>query len=646
MGFSLIEVVIGLAIATVGIIGILELQKVFIQSGNETNARMLAMQLVREKLDDIKQLDSYGDINSGADNDPIIVQNISFTRQWEVTERYYNSGSEQWQEGIAGLGAVPNVADGKRALVTVQWTDLDAAVQQVAQSEIYSRISLHDSTTLTESLAESTGPQIPYTSAQSPENPSITLIDDTMTVVPIENVESKETSKPVPTVDAKNGNNLIQFETVVYDQETDTQSIEDFSTINCRCKFNGQASASAPTLLKIDDGKLSNDDDSGQLITKTTGTVSVSSQPFLCNKCCKDHHDTDGVNAKYVIGTSNNHSHYSTALSKVLSGDYLEACRFRRVNGFYELVPDWVLIDFIIMPQSFFLDASNVTAYTSYIKSAVRAYMTGIAISSLVKPNRDLSEVISGTQQLIARGLYVDIASLSTSDVNLIKSEISNSNPKWLEMVPFYEVNLTLFADWSSSDTAIATVTEEPINTIVDETLNYYGTYSRGRMTTLIDGDVMITSTIKTDNTGVTGSEAITPSVANLNDSITVKVKTSSAGENSILIPVNCLTLNNKGKSAACHAKDTKDITILVNPSNINCNYTPQSGNSTAFLNCSKVPDHWSGQISLSKAGYTFSSSETNFFSSKFNFGTGVNELDLNKATLTSVYLPVTMKDY
>ena len=102
LGFTLIEVLVGVFIAAVGIVGVLELQKHFIKSGNEVNARALATQLVREQLDNLKNTDNFSTISSGSDVAPIIKSNFSFTRKWAVTEHYYDETSNSWKDIITG----------------------------------------------------------------------------------------------------------------------------------------------------------------------------------------------------------------------------------------------------------------------------------------------------------------------------------------------------------------------------------------------------------------------------------------------------------------------------------------------------------------------------------------------------------------
>ncbi|MGJ8693705.1 MAG: prepilin-type N-terminal cleavage/methylation domain-containing protein [Thalassotalea sp.] len=616
LGFSLIEVLVGVAIAAVGVVGVVELQKKFITSGNEVNARAIAMQLIREKFDAVKAVDDFTTI--AASTSTVDKSNYNFTRSAAATDYYYDSGSGAW----GNTSTSTNRLSGKSLKVTVAWTDIKGNRQSIYQTQFFSKISLHDSDSSTNDIGDKTTPKVPFDANQTPESPPIELIDDSFVYEGVGN--SKETSKPIPTVYGFEDNNVIQFETAVYDPSSDTQTLEDFATVNCSCTHNGTGSGAAPTTYRISDdgGSLVNDETSGEMVTKAVGTAVGSKQPALCDTCCRDHHDSTSVTTKYssLSSPSVNHSHYNAGLDESNSGSYIEACRLRRVDGFYKVVPDWNLIDVVVMPISYFNSPANVNEYVGYVKSIVKSYMLGNALPTedeklTLLPNRDLT-IAPGAQQLIARGIYVDTASLNSTDLATIKGYVS-TKANWLEYVPFYEVNLSLFGSWASANESAVTVTNEDINTIVDVDNNYYGTYSRGRINALsvVDSSEVSVSVFP-DNTGVTGTAQIAPSITPLNDSINVVVDNNSGGgigasTYSLTIEINCLAFNNKGVLAACKNADSEGVNFsIISSTSISCVYSPQRGSSTAFLGCSAVPENWSGVIKLSNAGFTFAQSD------------------------------------
>ncbi|WP_114325387.1 type IV pilus modification PilV family protein [Candidatus Colwellia aromaticivorans] len=618
-GFTLIEVLIGIFIAAVGIVGVLEIQKHVIRSGNEVNARTIAIQLVRDKLDFINNIDAFDDVGRDLPDveNNMVKNNYSFTRSWTMTAHHFDEDAATW--GVVGTG---ESTDAKHVTVSVSWTDINNNVQTVNGDQIISSASIHDTSGLSTTSGDRITPEIPFNEISSIENPPISLVDD---VIANATYNTQETSRPIPTVVARNGQNLIQFETITYDNSSDQQTLEDFSTVNCSCSFSANGEAKAPTILTIsNDGEsLINDENSGELISKVKGVTSSTGQPELCTACCEDHHDSSSSAAKYVSGSSADHPHYDTDLNEAFppSDDYVEACRFRRVDGFYEMVPDWQLADIIIMPKSYFVDTDNVTAYVSYVKAVVQAKLMGTTMpTKLDIDTRSMTDLLAGGYQLIARGIYVDLASLSSTDLTTIQSYGlvggSDYKPNWLAYVPFYEINLSLFADWSTdpNSSAVATITNEAIDTIVDPATNYYGNFSRGWLTALETGAVNIVGEARTDNTGLTGSGAIVSPSSILSDTINVDVNIEGISvdcqtvgcSNSISININCINDN----GTRCTGQDGSNINLISSAglacTNLDGETTTPSYNGEDVI-CNGVSDAWtSGSITLSEAGYKF----------------------------------------
>ena len=93
--------------------------------------------------------------------------------------------------------------------------------------------------------------------------------------------------------------------------------------------------------------------------------------------------------------------------------------------------------------------------------------------------------VNTGTAQLIARGIYVDVL----DPVYLVG--IDTSAVDYLTKVPFQDINLTMLAEWAMAPQSLLTgnatdyaaVTNETVKTVVDLNNYYFGSYSRGYMT-------------------------------------------------------------------------------------------------------------------------------------------------------------------
>ncbi|MGR8935249.1 MAG: hypothetical protein ACU837_12780 [Gammaproteobacteria bacterium] len=249
----------------------------------------------------------------------------------------------------------------------------------------------------------------------------------------------------------------------------------------------------------------------GDQIVKVIGesAVATSKQHPFCNICCRDHHDgkatflaaqnngAGGLSDDQITGayackpdtdfaaagdtdgdrshcadpwrpvsdydaTSGDHNHYTTAGALVTpggSGDYLESCRLKRVNGNFYVFQDWHLhgSTYSAAARDAFTPGAvdNVlTAYRAYIgdyvkKVTVRAvnmpntYFVNPA-TSYVWPG-SLSPQI--TTHFIARGIYMDyLDSFTLTKLN----EIIDTTT-FFENAVFNEINLTRLTDWQSS---------------------------------------------------------------------------------------------------------------------------------------------------------------------------------------------------
>ena len=97
--------------------------------------------------------------------------------------------------------------------------------------------------------------------------------------------------------------------------------------------------------------------------------------------------------------------------------------------------------------------------------------------------------------------------------------------------MPFYDINLTLLASWYADNPAIATVTSETMETVIDPVNNYYSTYSRGRVTGIVDGVTNIYVDSYAGNAGITSTLPLSPDEYSqlLSDHIQVQVDSSAS---------------------------------------------------------------------------------------------------------------------
>lgn len=158
-GFSLIEVLIALAVLAVGFAAVAKFQATVFEYSAGAKERAIAARLAGEKIADLRHYEtlavatsgmvSYRDIgaNTGGTlpSGTITVSNVVYNRSWAVDNYYYRNTGLAPIYGEAATTTAPNPAPEhppfKLATVTIQWTDQNNKSQSVAVSTI---ISAHD----------------------------------------------------------------------------------------------------------------------------------------------------------------------------------------------------------------------------------------------------------------------------------------------------------------------------------------------------------------------------------------------------------------------------------------------------------------------------------------------------------------------
>jgi len=617
-GFSFIEVLVALLIVGIGVAALVSLQSTFIRGTALASERNAALDIAQNQIERLRAT-PYADIADGAESIDQSLQNFDVT--WAVTPYYYvdTGAGATWLAATdpslpASYSAAPvPTAHAKAVAVQVSWQARGNNTEQITVPAWFSALQLRDGQSALQTPTERADPQVVYTPGAAPEVIAIKLEEDSAA----EAFFVKETSKPTPQV-SRDGDYLqVSFDAVTYDEETQTQRIEDFLTLNCSCTLQGSGEGATPNRMALIDGELQLDDTASEFINKTVGVSADSSQPALCNQCCRDHHDSQEMVAEGNVyqqtddrTPDGNHRHYREVNGSLIEagvGDnYLEACRLRRVDGYYAPFADWQLGSVALMSANFLTTADSASVYEAYIQDSVRAMVTNTSLPQ-APAGRDLN-VTSGAYQLIGRGLYLD--EMAPEHEQLVLDKITAGDTDWLKLVPFYEVNVTLLADWESSNAAVAAVTDEPIETIVDPENDYYGTYSRGRMQAQQSGTAQVTMAVLGANAGIIGSAATKPSDSDLLFSDQISVTVSAQSENTTFYAVtgevNCLDV----VGAGCKNNQLRDVDVSTSDLNITCSYQTGGRNQTPFYSCANIPAGWSGIIYFNKDGFNFTPSQ------------------------------------
>ena len=433
-GFTLVEVLIATLIIMLGVSAFATLQSRYIRSDNDINRRQLALQLAQEKLDDLRQFDaiaamdgfhSFDDIknnqggllkagevevHTGFDNKPYV-----FNRQWTVDERYFvdsdGDGTEDsWAEAaeLVELGqTLPAVAGYKRVTVTVDWIGFDGQNAKVDLSSIIAPVlakrGIH-------ALTASTGLSV---------HPAVAIPKSNNTAVIAYELDPQTrftTSQPILEVTNQGSNRSARIRATLFEASSPVRvqrRAEDILIVTCRCELAGTGNGLTPAKNTWKNGEW--EVQAGKKLTKDIGVVADNQQPELCNTCCRDHHDTATMLMDenfYRAEAGLPHRHYDNKGNGVFeqassAGDtYAEACRFKRVDGYYELFADWQLLDIVAYDNHYLIAESGQDLHKNYVKDLLASYITGY--SAPLKPNDRQSQCKAGACQLNARGIFLE----------------------------------------------------------------------------------------------------------------------------------------------------------------------------------------------------------------------------------------------
>lgn len=612
-GFTFVEVLVALIIIAVGVAGLVSLQRLFLQSSTRAAERVAAMEMAQEKLEELR-FTPYENLAAGTLS--ATKQGKTYQLAWTVTGQYLVSGAWVPSGSPSVPSPLPSEPDAKAVAITVSWTERAGGNESLTLGAWLNSVEARDGGLAVTQPNTRQQPSVIYNPGAAPEVVAIELTDD-------DDAQSffvKETTKPAPEVQRRGDKLQVRFDTVTYDEATQTQRIEDFVTVNCSCRFQGiNAQGKTPARLILEGDHLVLDPNGSQSTTKMVGVPADTNQPELCTICCRDHHDnTDMVRAGNVYRQegffsrtpSGDHRHFTNVNGYLqqagIDDVYEESCRLRRVDGYYVAYPDWRLQAITVMSSQYLVNAATNENYADYVRDVVRAAVLGQSMPT-APDNRDI-DVVPGSYQLIGRAVYVD--TMSADHLEKVRTAISADETNWLTKVPLYEVNLTLLGDWESTNATVAPITNEAIQTIVDPENNYYGTYSRGRLQALFGGASTVAMAVGTGNGSILDSAPIHPYDQNVSfeNSMLVTIDDDDNDDvqlYSITGEVNCLFYKVKGNSGSwesCKSSDFRHLVINSSEPNVTCEFQTIGNTATASYSCPGIREGTSMAVSF---GYT-----------------------------------------
>ncbi len=589
-GFTFVEVLVALVIIAVGVAGLVSLQRMFIQSSTRAAERTAAMELAQEKLEELRFVE-YADLATGSDT--ATREGKSFSMDWTIADRYWSAGGWVPSSDPSAPDPLPPEPDIKSVTVSVSWTERAGDTESLDMEAWFSKIESRDGGLVVTQPNPRQQPSVTYNPGAAPEVIAVRLTEDDAAAA----YQVKETTKPTPEV-MRRGNKLqVNFNTVTYDQATQTQRIEDFVTVNCSCQFVGVGSTGkTPARLILEGDYLVLDPNGSQTTQKMVGMPADTNQPELCDLCCRDHHDSQEMvqtgnvyreERAFARLPSGDHRHFTNVNGSLVQAGlddvYEESCRMRRVDGYYVTYPDWNIEALTVMSSDYLVNAATSSVYVDYIRSVVKALMLGQTPPS-PPSDRDV-EVIPGAYQMIARAIYLD--PMTSAHRNSIITAIEAGESDWIAKVPFYEVNLTLLGDWTSSNPAVATVDNEEIQTIVDPENNYYGAYSRGLVITESGGTTAVNVSAGSGNSSILDSDPIHPleiEDGRLESELYVTVVAEDSDNvdlYAITGTINCTAYQNNKGWQDCKNPDINGISITTSNNNVSCEINKLGNNAT-----------------------------------------------------------------
>ncbi len=650
-GFGLLEILIAAVVIGLGIVALTSLQGKFLKSASATSQREVALKLAQAKLDDLRGFtyeedpdgfgfDEIADDAGGRSADLAAGTSVTFDKYqfglgWDVVDYKLEGGSY-----VATTDPADKVAQ-KAIVVNVSWTDASGVAQTLSLPHTLSP-TIPDTGTASsggDAGLGGTGPTVTHLDAAAPDVIDIDLGDGS----------KRETSKPLPEVNAGDGIVLVQFDSINFDN-SDSQKIvqEDNLTVSCSCtKSSSSGEHNNPVQLKWADEELYWEQPAPS--SKPTGTSTVEGDDrlaVLCNRCCADHFDrgTGGANRlenhySYDSGRWGNERFFLNDKNEfTLAGPnktYLEACRMMRINGYYVLMPDWQQVHQEVMTRSHLEDPNTVEEYQGIVKTLLRTFSSS-SLNYETNPN-GFSYQASGVD-IPQRSVIIDPKSSTRTQFMgraVYVDPIENyDTPQSLpyNAFPFHEVNNTLLADWAlyqcsgehdplSLDPTVGCtkcdetdndfdcgngvkISNQPVagaNKAVADSEYYTGYYSRGELSyrSTSSGHFLVEVSSRKSNSGVTGTGAISPyDEANVfTRYIGVSFGDAPTDPEDSFLTVGgriyCVTAKVTGGAVGWTACKDKDFSATVSSTSGSCPNQPDlQGNTTPSFGCN-LPDSW-----------------------------------------------------
>lgn len=619
-GFSLIEILLVSVLIMVSVTGVITLQSQYMRADQELAIRHQALLLANQKMEDLQQfaslrsyqeLPAYSQIKTNlgghlAAGELIIAMDqqeqnqLTFERNWKVTDLYWSQQDNGQQvrdlvtsEHANAPNPLPDIAPQKRVEVVISWQDLAGQTQQIWLTR--QLLPLHQSD---HDLFNSIRPAIALETQLNAEFVQTTDV--------FQQSALKQTMIIAEPPFASDYPEATTFTAVKLSNDPERLTLttqEDLLSQPCRCILATNAQGKTPATQILREGALTTV--AGKFIEKPTG-VAAEGQPKLCDTCCRDHHDTQDMVTNqmyYKRDKDQAHQHYvrtdTQNLQVAEQGDeYSEVCLMKRIDGVFQVIPDWLLIDLAIYPES--NDKS-----TWQLEQSLDSYIQQNTLTETKTPTIQLKQ---STEQLVAKGLYIEPLNdnLKNAITKLGKSRDSN----WKSLLPYFIIDLTQSATWQSEKPQVLKISNESVVSQIDLATHQFGQYSRGRASIAKYGSAQLTVAIPMDHIA---SQPLDESVDTGKQDFSVRLTADFEHQKLLFGQVHCL-LKNQREYRLCRLNnklhpdyiDLRQMTISTdNPGSLCEIYIPQNNN-TPFYSCARgAPAKLNIQIPELKNAYS-----------------------------------------
>ena len=440
-GFSMMEVVIGIAIFAIGMLALASFQAALTRSTVEAKVRTEAVNIAEEFIEFSRGFAdvtsgggafAYNDIQDGVlptyiGTNPIVGNNgVEYTLAVEVTDYWYDLASDNFTSPTPPPAMT---SDYKTVELTVSWGDdvrdfvigeglestdnLGGGLIQVTAN--ISALSVASTGKVTEeSDSDLIAPPIIYTPGLNPDIVALSLGDS----------KFKESLTPEPEVISDDELVETRFDVVTYSQAGASVFLrrEEFAAVSCECVLKAPpgtavAGGRRPTIWIGDEYQ------DAEFINKAYGISENGQQSSLCETCCRDHHDggtgtNDPADAgairynpyrakqDYMTGTfAGDHEHFKKNNQGILSvagadDTYLEACRMVRQDGFFKVGQDFSMESLSVFPYDYLVSSGDIEDYSNWLTDSVLTF-----VSTLITDGYDSTNGPQPTYAFVAPDL-------------------------------------------------------------------------------------------------------------------------------------------------------------------------------------------------------------------------------------------------